>query len=137
MIREGQQLSVNTAQTVRDDIAIFSTGNQIYADAVVVSGSCQVNEALITGEADEVPKEPGDTLLSGSFVVSGSCHARLTAVGADSFVSKLTIEAKKAKKPQMSEMMRSLTKLVKWIGFIVIPSASSSPLRKLCGSTAI
>ncbi len=121
VIREGQQLSVNTAQTVRDDIAIFSTGNQIYADAVVVSGSCQVNEALITGEADEVPKEPGDTLLSGSFVVSGSCHARLTAVGADSFVSKLTIEAKKAKKPQMSEMMRSLTKLVKWIGFIVIP----------------
>lgn len=121
VIREGQQYSVDTAETVRDDIVIFSTGNQIYADAVVVSGSCQVNEALITGEADEVPKEPGDALLSGSFVVSGSCRAQLTAVGAESFVSKLTLEAKKAKKPQMSEMMRSLTKLVKWIGFIVIP----------------
>ena len=121
VIRDGQRLTVNTDETVRDEIVIFATGNQIYADAVVVSGACQVNEALITGEADEVPKEPGDSLLSGSFVVSGTCCAQLTAVGAESFVSKLTIEAKKSKKPQMSEMMRSLTKLVKWIGFIVIP----------------
>lgn len=121
VIREGRQLTIDTAETVRDDIVVFSTGNQIYADAVVVSGSCQVNEALITGEADEVPKDVGDELLSGSFVVSGSCRARLTAVGADSFVSRLTLEAKKAKKPQMSEMMQSLTRLVKWIGFIVIP----------------
>ena len=121
VIREGETFTVATAETVRDDIAVFAAGNQIYADAVVVSGTCQVNEALITGEADEVPKEPGDTLLSGSFVVSGNCRARLTAVGAESFVSRLTLEAKKAKKPQMSEMMRSLTKLVKWIGFIVIP----------------
>ena len=98
VIREGRQLTIDTAETVRDDIVVFSTGNQIYADAVVVSGSCQVNEALITGEADEVPKDVGDELLSGSFVVSGSCRARLTAVGADSFVSRLTLEAKKKRK---------------------------------------
>ena len=121
VIRAGRESTIDTTETVRDDIVVFSTGNQIYADAVMVSGTCQVNEALITGEADEVPKAVGDELLSGSFIVSGTCRARLTAVGAESFVSKLTIEAKKAKKPQMSEMMRSLTKLVKWIGFIVIP----------------
>ena len=121
VIRDGKKTVIDTSETVRDDIAVFTIGNQIYADAEVISGVCQVNEALITGEADEIQKTPGDTLLSGSFVVSGNCYARLTAVGADSFVSKMTLEAKKGKKVQMSEMMQSLTKLVKWIGFIVIP----------------
>ena len=121
VIRNGKKTVIDTSETVRDDIAVFTIGNQIYADAEVISGVCQVNEALITGEADEIQKTPGDTLLSGSFVVSGNCYARLTAVGADSFVSKMTLEAKKGKKVQMSEMMQSLTKLVKWIGFIVIP----------------
>lgn len=121
VIRNGEPFTLDTSRTVRDDIVVFSNGNQIFADAEVVEGSCLVNEALITGEADEIKKEPGDILLSGSFLVSGNCKARLTAVGAESFVSKLTVEAKKGKKPQKSEMMRSLTKLVKWIGFIVIP----------------
>ena len=121
VIRNGEPFTIDTVRTVRDDIVVFQNGNQIFADAVVVEGSCFVNEALITGEADEIKKEPGDELLSGSFLVSGSCKARLTAVGAESFVSKLTMEAKKGKKPQKSEMMRSLSKLVKWIGFIVIP----------------
>ena len=121
VIRNGEPFTLDTDRTVRDDIVVFQNGNQIFADAVVVEGTCLVNEALITGEADEIKKEPGDTLLSGSFLVSGSCKARLTAVGAESFVSKLTVEAKKGKAPQKSEMMRSLTKLVKWIGIIVIP----------------
>ena len=121
VIRDGEIKTIPVESMVRDDIVVFANGNQIFADAVVVDGECQVNEALITGEADEIKKRPGDELLSGSFVVSGSCRARLTAVGADSFVSKLTLEAKKSKKPQQSEMMRSLTSLIKWIGFIIIP----------------
>ncbi len=121
VIRDGAELSLDTSLTVRDDVAVFSAGNQIYADAEVLDGSVQVNEALVSGEADEITKNPGDKLLSGSFIVSGSCRARLTAVGADSFVSRLTTEAKRSKKPQSSEMMRSLTKLIKVIGFIVIP----------------
>jgi len=121
VIRDGKEIVIDPSLLVRDDIVVFSPGTQIYADAVVITGSCQVNEALVTGEADEIRKVPGDDLLSGSFLVSGLCRARLVAVGADSFVSRLTVEAKKAKKPKMSEMMRSLTKLVKWIGFIVIP----------------
>ena len=82
---------------MRDDIVIFAAGNQIYADAVVAQDSCYVNEALITGESDEIKKNPGDKLLSGSFVVSGMCRAQLTDVGADSYVSRLTQEAKRAK----------------------------------------
>ncbi len=120
-VRDGKRVTVDTAQLVRDDIVVFAAGNQIYADAVVASESCYVNEALITGESDEIKKNPGDKLLSGSFVVSGMCRAQLTDVGADSYVSRLTQEAKRAKKPQQSEMMRALQNLVKWIGVIVIP----------------
>ena len=106
---------------VRDDIVVFSAGSQIFADAVVVAGECSVNEALITGEADEIKKPAGADLLSGSFVVSGECRARLTQVGADSYANRLTIEAKEAKPPQQSEMMRSLTRLVQIIGIAIIP----------------
>ena len=121
VIRDGKKQSLPTDALVRDDIVEFTVGSQIYADAVVVSGQCRANEALITGESDEILKNPGDRLLSGSFLVAGSCRARLTAVGADSFVSRLTLEAKKLKKPKQSEMMRSLTAIVKWIGIFLIP----------------
>lgn len=120
-VRDGQIVQTEAAALVRDDIAVFSPGDQIPADAVVATGECRVNEALVTGEADEIVKRPGDALLSGSFVVSGSCRARLTKVGADSFVSRLTTEARQTGSQPQSEMMRSLTSLIKWIGFLVIP----------------
>lgn len=121
VIRDGRRRKIPTSEMVRDDIVEFSAGDQIFADAVVVSGECSANEALITGEADEIKKKPGDELLSGSFVVSGQCRARLTRVGADSFANRLTLEAKAAKPPQQSEMMRSLTRLVQVIGITIIP----------------
>ena len=84
VLREGREFSVDTRYLVRDDLVRFRAGEQICADAVVLQGECRANEALITGEADEIVKGRGDALLSGSFLVSGSCLARLTAVGADS-----------------------------------------------------
>ncbi len=120
-IRGGQTVTLPTEELVRDDIVALTAGDQVCADGVVVTGSLRVNEALITGEADEVVKNPGDSLLSGSFVVGGECRARLTAVGEDSFAAKLTLEAGKNAKPRQSEMMRSLSRLVKVIGFIVVP----------------
>ncbi|MBS5172180.1 MAG: HAD-IC family P-type ATPase, partial [Lachnospiraceae bacterium] len=81
----------------------------------------QVNESLLTGESDEITKKPGDTLMSGSFVVSGSCLGRLEQVGADSYISKLTLEAKATKEGEQSEMIRSLDKLVQIVGFLIIP----------------
>ncbi len=121
VIRAGKERTVPTSALVRDDIVKFSMGDQICADAAVVSGRCQVNEALVTGEADEIDKAPGDTLLSGSFLVSGSCLARLTAVGEDSFASQLTLAAKAQGRRKAAGMMLSLKKLVKWIGIIIIP----------------
>jgi cation-transporting ATPase E len=131
VIRDGQQQSIPADHAVLDDVVIFSAGNQIYADAIVLCGECQVNEALITGEADEITKTAGSTLLSGSFVVSGECRARLDKVGCDSFVSQLTVEAKKAGKKHRSEMMRSLTRLVQIIGFVIIPFGTILYLQQL------
>ena len=130
-IRDGKERILDTAEMVRDDIVILRSGDQVYADAEVVGGSCQVNESLITGEADEIRKEPGDALLSGSFLVSGSCRARLTAVGADSYASKLTMEAKSRGKPKQSEMMRSLSNLVKWIGILIIPLGAVMAVKEI------
>ncbi len=121
VIRDGREKEVAVEKLVLDDVVILRAGSQIPADAQVVDGSVQVNEALITGEADEITKTQGMGLLSGSFVVSGECLAKLTAVGKDSYISKLTIEATKDKKTEESEMIKSLDKMVKVIGVIIIP----------------
>lgn len=121
VVREGNVISVPAAQLVRDDVAELSSGEQIPADATVLSGQVQVNEALITGEADAIVKNPGDELLSGSFVVAGRCRARLDRVGADSYAAKLTLEAKKDVTVGKSEMMSSLDKLIRIIGILLVP----------------
>ena len=87
----------------------------------MISGNASVNESLLTGEADEIAKNPGDKLMSGSYIVSGSCHARLEKVGKDSYISKLTLQAKRSKKGEQSEMIRSLNRIVKLAGIIIIP----------------
>ena len=121
VLRDGQQISVSVEELVMDDIVLFSAGNQICADARVVQGEVQVNESLLTGESDEITKAAGDTLLSGSFIVSGNCRAQLTRVGEDSYAAKLTLEAKKSKKGEQSEMIRALNRLVKIVGVLIIP----------------
>lgn len=121
VLREGQRLTVPVEELVLDDIVLFSAGNQISADAVVAQGTVQVNESLLTGESDEVVKKEGDTLLSGSYVVSGSCRAQLTQVGEDSYAARLTLEAKASRKGEQSEMIRALNKLVKMVGILIIP----------------
>lgn len=121
VVRSGTAGEINAADLVIDDIVVFRSGNQICADAVVVEGEVQVNESLLTGESDEITKRRGDRLMSGSFVVAGRCHARLEQVGADSYISKLTLEAKAMPQGEQSEMIRSLDKLVKTVGIALIP----------------
>lgn len=121
VVREGNVMSIPSAQLVRDDVAEFTAGDQIPADATVLSGQAQVNEALITGEADAITKTAGDGLLSGSFLVSGKCRARLDQVGADSYAARLTLEAKKNVTAGKSEMMTSLDKLIRFIGIVLVP----------------
>lgn len=121
VIRDGKRQEILADQLVLDDIVEFSAGSQIPADAKVVSGELQVNESLITGESDEIEKREGDSLLSGSFVVSGKACARLEKVGKDSYISKLTLQATKSKKGEQSEMIRSLNYLIMVMGIIIIP----------------
>lgn len=121
VVRSGQMLQVDSEQLVLGDLCVFQAGNQICADAVVEKGSLRVNEALITGEADEVVKNPGDILYSGSFVVSGKGYATLTKVGLSSFAAQLMLEAKASRKNTQTEMMCSLDRLVRIIGIVIIP----------------
>ena len=121
VIRDGKVEILPSQELVRDDIVEFSAGQQICADACLLTGSLRVNEALVTGEEDAATKAPGDTLLSGSVVVAGAGRARLTAVGAASFASRLALEAKKDPKAAHSEMMRALDKLIRVVGVALIP----------------
>ena len=88
-IRSGRQVKISTEELVKDDVVVFSAGDQICADAVVISGNIKVNEALLTGESDEIEKVGGSSLMSGSFVVSGQCCARLVNVGEEAYIYKL------------------------------------------------
>ncbi len=121
VVRGGSEETVQSEELVLGDIILLGAGNQIPADAVVVEGRVQVNESLLTGEAQEIEKMTDSPLLSGSFIVSGHCRARLTAVGADSYAAKLTKEARRANTKEQSEMIRSLNVLLRIIGVLIIP----------------
>ncbi|MDT2906571.1 cation-translocating P-type ATPase [Lactococcus lactis] len=123
VIRNGKQEKIASDDLVEEDIIILKTGNQIVADARIVEGSIFVNESLLTGEADEIEKNVDDKLLSGSFVVSGEAKVILEKVGKDSYISKLTEQAKLVDHGEDSEMLRALNKLLKWVSFIILPIA--------------
>ena len=120
-VREGKVVQLRSDELVRDDIVIFRAGDQICADGVLRTGELQVNESLITGEADVIVKRPGDPLKSGSFVIAGKGKVQLTAVGADAFAAKLALEAKADPKAAKSEMMRALDRMIHTIGYLLIP----------------
>lgn len=121
VFREGQKRRIPAAQLVQDDLILLQAGDQIPADASVTEGSAALNESLLTGEADEIRKEPGDELMSGSFLVSGAVKARLTRVGAGSYISQLTLKAKAMKSGEQSGIIRSLNRLVKIMGIAILP----------------
>ena len=121
VVRDGKQSRLPSEELVQDDVVVLCAGDQICADAKVLEGSICVNESLLTGEADEIRKDPGSALLSGSFVVSGRCLARLERVGEASYISRLTAQAKAMGSGEQSEMVRSINQLVKWVGILIIP----------------
>lgn len=119
--RNGSDQEVLADELVQDDVITLSAGGQIPADALVLSGNITVNEALITGEADEIVKKEGDSLFSGSFVISGECMAKLEKVGKDSYISGLMLQATQTKEGEQSEMIRALNRLVQTVGVIILP----------------
>ncbi len=120
-IRDGEKQKINITSLVEGDVIILEAGSQIPADAVVINGTINVNESLLTGESDEIEKKENSELMSGSFVVSGKCYAKLTKVGAESYISKLTIEAKSLSSNEQSEMIRDIDLIIKIAGIAIIP----------------
>lgn len=120
VIRNGIKQEIAIHDIVMDDITFLGAGNQVCSDAVVIEGECEVNESLLTGESEPVLKQPGDHLLSGSFIICGNCHARVEHVGKDNYATQITDNAKYVKKPN-SEIMQWTNRIIKYIGFTLIP----------------
>ena len=121
VIRDGKETEIHIDNIVLDDLIIYELGNQIVADSKIVSGECEVNESFITGEAKTIFKKEGDTLLSGSFIVSGNVKAKVIHVGLDNYTSVISHDAKQMKKEVNSEIMRSLNKIVKYVSIALVP----------------
>lgn len=120
VIRDGEKQEIAVHDLVLDDILILAAGDQVCADCVIIEGECEINTALITGESDTIPKKTGDHLLSGTFLSSGSCRAQVEHVGKDNYVETITKEARYQKLPN-SEIMIWTNKIIKWIGFAIVP----------------
>lgn len=125
VIRDGEHNEINVNEVVIDDILHLTVGKQISTDAVLRSGMVEVDESLLTGESDAIVKKEGDTLYSGSYVVSGDGYAQTTSVGKDIYVQKLTSQAKNYNKPQ-SELLGSLKIVIRAIGIFVIPPIAAT-----------
>lgn len=122
VVRDSVEENIAIEDIVLDDIVVLSTGKQIVADCIIVEGNIEVNESMLTGESLPIKKKVGDTILAGSFVVSGHCHARVDKVGMNNYVQQLAASAKKYRKPK-SELFSSLKLIVKVIGILIIPIA--------------
>lgn len=118
VVRSGEEKVINSSNVLLDDILILKSSNQICVDGEVVEGSVTVDESLLTGESVKIVKNVGDTVYSGSYVVSGKCYVRADKIGENSYASSLSNKAKKFKRSN-SEILKSLKKLFKIIGFIV------------------
>ena len=120
VVRNGKLISVSSKELVQDDIIILRAGSHVSADCVIKYGKVEVNEAMITGESDCVTKSEGEQLLSGSFITSDTCYAKVQNVGEESYINKLTKKARQYKKYN-SEMIDAIRLVIKWISFIIIP----------------
>ena len=120
VIREGTEVKIEAEACVRGDLVVLRAGDQVPADAVMVSGKCACSEAVLTGEQNAVPKREGDWLYSGSYLSSGRCVCRLVYVGDESYVNRLSRAAKKIKPPE-SRLMQDLGKLIRWISMALVP----------------
>ena len=121
VIRDGKRSDISINEVVLDDVMLYELGDQIIADSKVLSGICEVDESFITGESKTITKKEGDTLLSGSFIVSGSVTSRVIHVGIDNYTSVISRDAKTMTKEINSQIMRSLNKIVKYVSIALIP----------------
>ena len=121
VIRDGEEKELNINEIVVDDVILLAQGDQIPSDAFVIDGEVEVNEALLTGESDTILKKKEDKLLSGSYVVSGKCYAKIEKVGDDNFANQIINATKKHKKVN-SELLNSMKKVTNFTSFVIIPA---------------
>ena len=119
-VRNGNKQDIGINEVVLDDILLFEAGNQVITDCILLDGEIEVNESFITGESDSIIKKKGDLILSGSFVVSGKCVAKVEHIGEENFTSKISKETRYIKKVK-SEIMTSLNKIIRTVSIIIIP----------------
>lgn len=120
VIRDEKPIQISPKEIVEGDLMILGIGDQILVDSIVEEGIIEVNESFITGEANNIKKQPGDKLTSGSFIVSGSCKATVTSVGADNYISKLESTAHTIK-TENSKLFTIMNNIVKYISIVLIP----------------
>ena len=120
VIRDGKTRQIPISQIVEGDLLILGLGDQIIVDARVEEGTVEVNESYVTGEQDSIAKHQGDQLISGSFIVAGTCKATVTAVGAASQLAKIESTAHTIKTAD-SKLFTLMNNIVKYISFTLIP----------------
>lgn len=120
VIRDGREQKCPPEELVLGDLAVFSAGDQIPADAVIAEGLCAADESLLTGESEPVNHKKGEMLMSGSFLTEGRVTAQLIAVGDDSYAARLMREAKQIRSPK-SELMTEMNKLVSLVSKLLVP----------------
>ena len=129
-IRNGQEVEIKAEEILLDEIIILANGDQVPSDCVVLDGTVEANESLLTGESNAIKKTEGDHLLAGSFLVSGKCYARVERVGKENYIQTIAAQAKQFKAPQ-SNLFKDINKLIKYIGILLIPLGVLTVLKEL------
>ena len=124
VIRDGALCEIDVSDIVLGDVMKIEMGKQVLSDAVVLSGFAEANESMLTGESDAIKKQEGDTVLAGSFLVSGSIYVKVIRVGKNNYVHKIESAAKSFKAPA-SHLFRDLNKLIKYIGIFMVPMTAA------------
>lgn len=119
-IRNSKEVNLGIEEIVLDDVIKYKMGNQVVTDSIILEGTVEVNESFLTGEIDPIPKAKGDLILSGSFIVSGSCYAKVEHIGKDNYISKISSEAKYEKKVN-SVIMTSFERMLKVLSVVIVP----------------
>ena len=120
VIRDGEKREIATDALVLDDVLVLTAGNQVPADCIIREGEVEVDESILTGESVPLIKKPGEMVMSGRFLVSGTCYAAVEHVGDDNYIARLSKEAKRPRKI-VSELMKSLNTIIKIVSFIIVP----------------
>lgn len=120
VIREGKLKQIKVEEVVLDDIIKFKRGNQVVADSIILEGTIEVNESLLTGEENSIVKHKGDILYSGSFIISGEAVCRVDKVGEEKYASKITNEAKYVKRVN-SQILKTFKRIIKILSIVIVP----------------